>query len=236
MPNPWLEHIRNCSQKYDDPEARKKCRESYVKVGDKPKKPKKRVRDLDPGLKMKQIRYSVYDSKSGTNTDNKEIKTKIVCKEIPNIKFNVAVFDNPIHMDKYSGIGWRLEFGFHDSEKDIYNNPMPIVFPEDPEEGYTGNSSFKDTREYKFEHKHFFDKRYINVSISETTDNPKKMTYKASLVSILTYEDDEINLHIDFVSVHKDSQGKGLGKQLFYLLFAYLYSINITRYRNVLFI
>ena len=173
-------------------------------------KPKTKLKEE---TKEDDKKYAVYDDKTYRNKKNVILKPPFVCDDVDKkLSFNTKIFNNPKDMTKYSGSGWKLQFGFHRQKSKKYNNPL--------------SDKLKGSHVMKFNNKKNDEDRHIIVSISKDSKKPDHHIYLSHISTDLEdvkYKDKKTyNLHINFVSVHKDGQGQGLSKKTFYFLFSYL--------------
>jgi GNAT superfamily N-acetyltransferase len=121
------------------------------------------------------------------------------------------IYNNPTDMDKHNGVGWRLSFGYSRqnfdgtwSEKSLYKNPLIDRGQSRLESlGYFRNTAHHNIISC-------INQNPIHISHIEANDNNNNMS----------------KLHINFVDVHPEFQGKGYADKSFALLFGYLDQVN----------
>ena len=163
--------------------------------------------------------YAVYDNHSKENNITKNIITPFKCNTPEKFKFHTRIFNNSKDMTKNTGSGWKLQFGWHRSPEE-HKNPFKTNMKS---RSFIQDHRLKDMDKSK--------NRHVIVSISEKLeDKPKHFIYLSHIntfdSSNAPYDNPkEYMMHIEFVSVHPDAQGKGLSKKTFYFLFSYLNKI-----------
>ena len=162
----------------------------------------KKEEDRRKAQKLKPANYSYYifDNYIPDNKNGKPINLR-------NFK-NVKVYNTAKDLNKEIGNGWRLKFGYHNSAH--IRNPYLVK---------DSNAYMEENSEYKRNPRY----RIITVIIY---DEKLKYHHIAKIVS--EYKENKYNLHIDFVDVHPEHQGKGLGQKLFDFLFEYLDHLKLS--------